>query len=1047
MKLQNIIAILAFIGLAMFSSSSPAAVFDGTEWENPNITGIDKANYHASLILPSYRERWNEWQSLDGVWKFNWSTDPESRPISFFNTDFDYSSWDEIVVPGPWQMQGYGKPIYTNWTYPFKKSQPNVTSEPPADYFSFANRNPVGSYIKEFVINGPSNNNRYILHFDGVKSAMYVWINGKPVGYSQNSMSPAEFDISEYVVDGLNKLAVEVYRWSDGSYLEDQDMWRTSGIFRSVCLLTRPATHIGDYSITPVFNDGNYDRCQLKVDINIVNKSQSEAKHLSARIKLTGINSKGAPIELTLTAKPDEPIKPDKEAIVTMLMNIDNPMLWSSENPYLYNVDIDLLDNKKIKESIVWHTGLREVKIDGELFKINGKSVKLKGVNRHEHHPRKGRSVDEATMRKDLELMKRANINMVRTSHYPDNPLFYELCDIYGIYVMDEANQESHDYGLGNKELGDNVLWRKAHMDRAASLAARDRNHPSVVIWSLGNEGGSGSNLKAMRDTILSIDRSRAVYCDTDRDQSDIYDDSYLSPQAIAELAKRISDKPVFMREYAHAMGNAGGNLREYWDVIYSDSTLVGGAIWDWVDQAIAKKIDGSNLKFDGNQDNLHKEEDEFWAYGGDFGDSPNNGTFCINGLIGADRVPHPHYEEVRKVYQNIDFIWADSLHNKIKLINRYDFTRLDDFDYTYEIISNGDVIESGDCTLDRDILNFIMKNNVSAHEVFVNIHARLKNDKVWAPKGFAVAREQLAYREGFSLTNTTGAVHDVNAIKSGDYILVSSPDFALRFNHTNGVLESWSINGKELLSDRFMPYFWKPANDSQRNNGYEQRLGKWKTAHDSMTVSDYEYAVTDKGAIVKFDMKLPDINARYNLEYTVGRNGVIDVDAEYLPECDTIPLLPKFGFRCMLPREMEIIEWYGRGPFENYPDRKEATFIGKYRSTINKFVTDYVSPQDNANRCDVRWLTLSDENGAGITISSTAKFNFRAWNYTETELETKAHAYEMNDCGMITLNIDKEIHGVGGNDAWGARTLDRYTIDGNKPITFSISMKPLSLQ
>ncbi|MDE6095615.1 MAG: DUF4981 domain-containing protein [Muribaculaceae bacterium] len=1034
-------------GVALMSAMSAclhvsAAVFKGTEWEDPEVVGIDKIDYHATLVLPSHRDAWEEWTTLDGDWKFRCSPDPWVRPSGFFQENYDVSSWDDIIVPGPWQMQGYGKPIYTNWTYPFKKDQPKVTSEPPAEYFSHANRNPVGSYVREFSIGGIDESKRYVLHFDGVKSAMYIWVNGIPVGYSQNSMSPAEFDVTGYVREGSNRLAVEVYRWSDGSYLEDQDMWRTSGIFRSVGLLTRPSVCVNDYRITPLFEDGSYDRCRVAVEVDVSNHGVSSVGGLAVRFSLKGRDSHGAVVSKSVSGMVSETLRAGEEATVRMKVDIDNPALWSSEDPYLYDVGIELAEGEKIMETLSWHTGLRDIRIDGEIFKINGKPVKLKGVNRHEHHPRKGRSVDEATMRKDLELMKRANINMVRTSHYPDEPLFYELCDIYGIYVMDEANQECHDYGLGNKEIGDNPLWKKAHVDRAVSLVSRDRNHPSVIMWSLGNEGGSGGNLKAMRDTVLALDRSRVVYCDTDRDRSDIYDDSYLSPEAIALLAAEITDRPVFMREYAHAMGNAGGNLREYWDVIYADPSLVGGAIWDWVDQAIAKKTDGSPLKYDGGQDSLCLGNDEFWAYGGDFGDIPNSGSFCINGLVGADRVPHPHYEEVRKVYQNVDFRWADETRTAVKLVNRNYFTDLDEYRYTYEVVSDGDIVDRGTCHIDGDILTFDIRRDIAGHEAFVNLYACLKEDKVWAPEGFAVAREQLSLGGGYDPAEGVSAGEGLAVSESKGETCVMTPLFSLRFSNNDGALESWRADGREILAERFMPYFWKPANDSQRNNGYAERLGKWKNAHRQMRVKGHDCKVTDAGVVVRYDMELTGIGARYILEYRVGNDGRIGVEAKYEPESDSIPLMPKFGFRCGLSREMDIVEWYGRGPFENYPDRKEASFIGKYLLPLEAFMTDYVSPQDNANRSDVRWVALSCREGRGVRISSRPGFNFRAWNYTESDLETKSHPYEIEDCGSVILNIDKDIHGVGGNDAWGARTLDRYTIDGNKPAVFSIVME-----
>ena len=602
------------------------------DWENPRVVGINKEEYHSTLTLPSGKSSCEEIVSLNGRWKFYWSPDPQSRPSDFYKNNFDVSGWDNISVPGTWQLQGYGKPIYTNWTYPFKKDQPKVTGEPPKHFFSYENRNPVGSYVTTFDVSEDMKDKQLYLHFEGVKSAMYVWINGKKVGYSQNSMAPAEFDITGYVNEGQNRLAVEVYRWSDGSYLEDQDMWRFSGIYRPVELWVRPKIHIKDYSLTTDLAD-DFSSAGFKAKVWLRNLSDSKSGKLSLEVLLKGKNRNEERFVKRLIT-PVKNLPATSAGCYTLSSVVENPKLWSAEKPNLYDVEIRLYDGKKVVEEFQSHIGIWKCEIDGNVFKFNGQPVKLKGVNRHEHHPRTGRLVDRETMEKDLRLMKQANINMIRTAHYPNSPLFYELCDRYGFYVMDEANQESHDYGLGNKILGDNPEWTLAHVDRALALVQRDKNHPCVVFWSLGNEGGAGRNMQAMADTIQAIDASRIIFSDTDLSVSAFNDPSYYTPGKFKEYAREKRDKPIFMREYAHAMGNSVGNLQEYWDVIEANDHVSGAAIWDWVDQGIAKKINPGYKKGVENSGSLLLKEGEFWAYGGDFGDFPNNGDFCFNGLF-----------------------------------------------------------------------------------------------------------------------------------------------------------------------------------------------------------------------------------------------------------------------------------------------------------------------------------------------------------------------------------------------------------------------------
>jgi len=1004
------------------------------DWENPGVIGINKEDYHATLTLPSKKQECREIISLNGLWKFHRSPDPSKRPVDFYKNDYNAAGWDEIVVPGNWQMQGYDKPIYTNIAYPFKKDQPRILSEPPKDYYSYENRNPVGSYLTSFTVSGKQGKRIY-LHFEGVKSAMYLWVNGEKVGYSENSMSPAEFDVTDYVVQGQNRLAVEVYRWSDGSYLEDQDMWRLSGIFRPVELWIRPETHIKDYSITAELAD-NFRSAQIKLTAQIRNMSKKNVHNIKLETLITGKDANGKSITKKMSGSLNQ-INQSSVGKIILSGILENPLLWSAEKPYLYNIELNLKNKDRVIETFTYHLGVRKIEIDGEIFKINGQPVKLKGVNRHEFHPRTGGYVDEATLRKDLQLMKQANINMIRTSHYPQSPLAYELYDQYGFYVMDEANNESHDYGIGNRALGDNPAWTKAHVDRALSLYHRDKNHPCVVFWSLGNEAGAGMNAKAMADTIRALDSSRKIYYDSDRSVSDVYDEGYLPPDRFKALSEKINDRPVFMREYAYAMGNALGNLQEYMDVIESDSSIIGAAIWEWNDHGIAKKIDGSPLKYGNNPNSLTLEKDEFFAYGGDFGDVPNSGADCINGLVGADRIPHPGYYEAQKVYQNIDFTLSG---NDILLKNKFYFTSLNEFDYTYEWVENGKLIDSGKLQLSAQSTLSVPSRPDTTGEIFLNVYARLKAPTLWADKGFAVAKEQFLVKQvNSNLISATET--DVKLEELADMLQITAGTNVFRIDTTNGALISWKQNGDELLNGVLEPYFWKPANNVQKNNGYNQRLGVWKNAAQNRMVKSVKPLVKDKLAIIEIDMNLLDIGADYQLRYTINGEGKIQVNATYTPYKDNIPKMPKFGMRIRLPADMTTVKWYGRGEFENYPDRKSGYFIGLYSKSLSEFITNYTVPQDNANRTDVRWFSLG--NGKGhIKITGLQPLCFRAWYYSEDDLEKARHPQDLPVRDFVNVNIDLNIHGVGGNDGWGAQTMEKYTIVGNQPYHYGFIME-----
>ena len=1011
MKKNFTLMLVALLTLVLEASAQTT-----NDWENPHVLGINKLPYHATLQLPSKEKECKEIVSLDGQWYFHWSRKPEERPADFYRENYDVSQWGKIAVPGNWQMQGYGTPIYININYPFVKSRPSVTAEPPQDWTAYENRNPVGSYVQFFDVTKEMLQQNLILHFGGVHSAFYVWVNGKRVGYSQNSMSPAEFDVTKYVKAGKNKLAVEVYRWSDGSYLEDQDMWRLSGIFRPVQLWVRPQTHICDYKVTSDLNS-DFSQATIHANISLCQTGKKAAKDLRVVFKMDGRELVGNVKSLLA----------GDTTTVALNLPLEHPRLWSAEKPNLYPFSIELQDMKgAVIEHFDYHLGVKKVEIVGEVFKINGKNVKLRGVNRHDHHPRTGRYVDDATYELDIRLMKQANVNFLRTSHYPDREYLYELCDRYGIYVMDEANHETHGYGYANREMGEDPEFKDAHVDRATSLVQRDRNHPCVILWSLGNEGAVGPNIEAMYNKVKELDTTRPPFFDSDHRYSDIYDDSYLYPDELRERAQRVTDKPFMMREYAHAMGNSMGNLQEYWDVVYADSSICGLAVWDWVDQGIAKPIDGSPLR---PSSKLQKEEDEFWAYGGDFGDKPNDGPFCINGLIAPDRTPHPHYYEVQYVYQPLKFVYEDG---NVRIINRDFFTDVDEYEYTYEFLADGKVRETGGLTLQGNTLIFpsIQAPVVGGGpfpELSIYVEARLKEDKPWAQKGFVVAREQFVTKPSSFPTTLTGTPAESRQEDGG--VLVTTNQGSVMIDNT-GAITSWMLDGKQMLQAPLEPYFWKPENDNQGAAGFARRVAVWQEAATQRTVHSYRAEVDESTLKIVYDISLP-IGADLTLTYAFTAEGRIMVNMDYIPTATDIPLMPKFGMRMRLPADYTDINYYGRGPWENYPDRKGSAFLGRYQMPLSDYMTEYVHPQDNGNRCDVRWFEIAGSSRK-LRIEGCQPLCIRAWDYGEEDLGV-GHPYELQRGKFVNLNIDLSVHGVGGTDTWGKRTLPQYTIDGNQ--------------
>ena len=1006
--MRQISRLTAVVVLMMLSMQAQAQVND---WENPTVLGINKLPYHATLQLPS---KWNECKeivSLDGQWLFHWSRNPEERPADFYKEDYDVSGWGKIAVPGNWQTQGYGTPIYININYPFVRNRPSVTTEPPRDWTAYENRNPVGSYVTFVDVTKEMLSKNLILHFGGVHSAMYLWVNGQRVGYSQNSMSPAEFDVTTYLHEGRNRLAVEVYRWSDGSYLEDQDMWRLSGIFREVQLWVRPLVHIADYRVTAVPN-ADFSQAEVTARIQVCNMGKETVRHLKTLLKIDGLTEGIVPVVVA-----------GDTTTVELTCTIDHPRLWSAEKPNLYPFSVELLDAQdNVIEHFDYHLGVKRVECVGEVFKINGRNVKLRGVNRHDHHPRTGRYVDDATYEQDLRLMKQANINFLRTSHYPDREYLYELCDRWGIYVMDEANQESHGYGYANREMGEDAAWRGAHVDRAESLVKRDYNHPCVILWSLGNEGGVGPNIQAMYDAVVALDTTRLPFYDCHPRYSALHDFSYPTPDILKAEAEKETEKPLIAREYAHAMGNSMGNFQEYWDVIYADSSIAGAAVWDWVDQG---------LDINSQRVNSHKVN---YLYGGDFGDQPNDGPFCINGLVAPDRTPHPHYYEAQYVYQPIQFVQeGDSL---IRIVNRDSFTAIDAYEYYLEVYHNGELV-TGQLARVHDG-RFEIPYPYFPYddpELILNVYARLRQATPWAPEGFVVAREQFVLKPEEFFPAFAG--RETVAQPDGDNLVATTQNGSVTFDNT-GALTSWIVDGQERLQAPLEPYFWKPENDNQHAAHFAERTAVWQNAAQQRIVR----SIRAESNQVIVDMTLP-VGADLQLVYTLKADGRIKVDMDYQPTAADLPVMPKFGMRMRLPADFTRIRYYGRGPWENYPDRKRSAFLGIYETTLQDYETEYVHPQDNGNRCDIRWFEIGSGSRT-VRIDALQPLCIRAWDYGEEDLAAAPrHPQDIQRGRFVNLNIDLNIHGVGGVDTWGQRTLPQYTIDANRPYHYAFILNP----
>ena len=1002
------------------------------EWDDPSIIQVnteparatfipfaDKASAMAQIDSPKNSSRY---ASLTGDWAFHWSPSPADRPVEFYKTSYVDSGWDRITVPSNWQMEGFGVPIYTNIKYPFEKDEFRAPHE----------WNPVGSYRRTFVLPEswewvPGNSDPVFLHFAGVQSAFYLWINGEQVGYSQGSRTPAEFDVSKYLIPGSNQIAVEVYRWSDASYLEDQDFWRLNGIFRDVYLWTAKATRLKNFQAI-----GDYD-------------PESGEGTLALSATVTNGASVRASVEDPVTGK----------KLVTMSLNSEDGVAeanfefgkvrpWSAEVPNLYNLSLEVLDkNGVVQEVVAQRIGFRRVEITNSVFMVNGVGVKLKGVNRHEHHPDTGHVVDRESMMRDIRLLKRNNFNAVRTSHYPNDPEWYRLCDQYGIYVVNEGNIETHDFGRGdNNKLNHNPDFMEAHVDRMRRMVERDINHPSVVMWSIGNESGDGPNTNACYDWASERDPSRIVHYENSTHKAggkgvatDIVSRMYLEAKDIDSILEYWGpDRPIMLAEYTHAMGNSNGSLESYWDQLWENPRITGYFVWDWMDQGLRQPIPHGLKDPWGRTD--------FFAYGGWWEDRLeiwNDNNFCMNGLISSDWIPHPGLRALKFVQQPVLIQQVNGKRAKLNITNRYDFIDISDrVELLWEISEEGTVLRSGRLELpsipahQQGLVTLPEEAEVKdpVKEAWLNISLVTKEANHFWNRGYELAYTQFKLGGAYQPEERqpTGSVN----VKTGEQnIVVSGGDWSITFGNDQSIT-NWTVGAQDLIKRGPLPDFWRAANDNDRGAGLSDswriRPGErlvlsdsdlWEHAAGSWTATKPKIRKLDGGSVkITYSGNILDGDASVNVAYTVDPDGVLTVDFKYAADKE-LPIIPRVGTEWILPKSIDRIRWYGRGPDPTYSDRKWER-VGRYETTVMDNWFDYSKPQENGNKVDVRWIELTDDKGVGLRISGTQLLSCNALPFTKEDIDAKAYSWQLPAFESVYLNIDLAQMGVAGDNSWG---------------------------
>ncbi|MBN2651177.1 MAG: DUF4981 domain-containing protein [Spirochaetales bacterium] len=1037
----NLFFVLLVISTVSCTSKFPGLFTEKAEWENQGIFQINKEEGRSSFFYYGEKESFTpfynkleNYKDLNGEWKFNWVKSPELRPVDFYKADYSVAGWDSIEVPSSWQVKGYGIPIYTNVVYPFAKMPPFVMKKAPSSYTKNQIPNPVGSYVKEVAIDKSWLDSRVIIHFAGVQSAFYLWVNGQKVGYSQGSMLPAEFDITNFVAEGKNKIAVEVYRWSDGSYLEDQDFWRISGIYRDVYL----------YKTAKVFVDDVFVKSSLSDDLSVGT--------LDVKVDLKKIiaTSGAGSVALELADAAGNVIFSSKEDVAAFdsvfsymkKIEVKSPSPWSAEYPNLYKLKVEYIAGENSSRTEI-QAGFTNMKIDGKVLLMNNKPIKVKGVNRHEIHPDKGRSLSYEDMEKEILLMKQHNINTVRTCHYPDHPLWYYLCDKYGIYLIDEANVEGHGMHYGIDSLGHRASWDAAHVERGVRMVERDKNHPSVIIWSLGNESGSGNAFVKMVDAMKAVDDSRPFHYERYNEVVDIDSCMYPTVEYMENIGKT-NQKPFIMCEYAHAMGNAIGNLQEYWDVIESYENLIGGCIWDWVDQGLRAKYGDDGLA----KVAPFEMKDTFFAYGGDFGDTPNSGDFCANGVIYADRKTGGKIAEVKKVYQNIS-VSKDSDDFTVK--NKFLFTDLSEFDFSWVLEEDGKVVKQG--KVDGFTLEPLKSKNIAIDyaydfkaesNYYVKTIFSLKAANSWGAKGHVVAWDQFLVSAASKLAPVnTGVNAKVEVADNSDAVVVRVGDVEVAFSKRSGYISSLKKGGDIYVAENSM--IWDLYRAPISNDGWTSFNWKISKLHD-VSISDAKVSVVlsdDTLATISSVISQKSgssASSDLRIIWHVMENGTIDchLDAEISAGFD----LPRTGIKMNVAEDLTAVEWFGRGPEENYVDRKTGSAFGRYSREIADMFEPYVKPQENGNRSDVSYLRVSNKAGKAIIFRTREAFNFSILHYDAYDMAVSKHPIDLTYLAQPVLRLDSGHLGLGGASC-GPPPMSKYKYNPNKTsLNFVISLE-----
>lgn len=999
------------------------------EWQDQNLNEVNRLPMHSAYFpyaseeeaANGTKEASENFLSLNGKWKFNWVKDLEQRPTDFFKTNFNDKGWDEINVPAVWELNGYGDPIYVNIGYAWRNDYENNPPIVPTE------NNHVGSYRQSFVIPAEWKDKDIIAHFGSVTSNMYLWVNGKFVGYGEDSKLEQEFDLTPYLVPGKeNLIAFQVFRWNDGTYLEDQDFFRYSGVGRDCYLVARDKNRIEDVKITPdLIND--YKDGTLKIDVKLKGKGVTD---------------------LTLSAPDGETVATGKiQGNGTLEMNVKNPLKWTAETPNLYTLTAKLFGGN---ETLKFNVGFRKVEIKDRQVLVNGQPVLFKGVDRHELDPYGGYVVSPERMLQDIKIMKENNINAVRTSHYPNDNLWYDLCDEYGIYVVAEANLESHGMGYDEKSLAKDPAWVKPHLERNQRNVSRNFNHPSIIFWSLGNEAGDGVNFKDAYNLVKSMDQSRPVQYERAGNgaNTDVFVPMYAHYEDVERYALN-GDKPMIQCEYAHAMGNSLGGFKEYWDLYRKYPALQGGFIWDFVDQSPVWH----------NKDGV-----EIYGYGGDFNPyDASDFNFCDNGLIAPDRTLHPTMAEVKRVQQSI---WTTPVNidkGLYEIYNENFFTDLSNYVLNWEVIEDGVPVSSG--VIDNLDIPSQSKGSItipygkipSKGETFLNVAYSLKNQDGILPAGTELARQQIALNKNepapLKIENITLKGRELPLSindKNSNYIRVEGTDFSIDFNTENGFISKWEVKGNELLETgkQITPNFWRAPTDNDFGANLQNRFRIWKNPE--MTLQSLSKEMTNDGlALITANYLMPETQSNLTLTYTINNTGEIMVDQKLTAsDKKDVPDLFRFGLQIPMPEKYDNINYYGRGPLESYADRKESADFGLYFQKVSDQFHPYIRPQESGTKSDVKYWKQTDAAGQGLEVVSNEPFYASALNYSIDDLDEgthkrQYHSQEVPEAGYVNLLIDNEQYGLGTIDSWGALPRPEFRMKyGDR--NFKFVLKPL---